>query len=368
MMPLDASLLFRDLPPDLRSELRAIAEERRLEDGTVIFKEGDPGDGLYVVRDGAVVISALITSTERRVFAHLRPGDFFGEMALLDERPRSATATAEGSVALAFLPRSKMATPLHVSPELALQVARVVSERLREFDRRYLHEILQVERLAAVGRFASGIIHDLKNPLTIINMAAELVCGDGVSPQSRRGAAETIASQVDRITNLINDVIAFTRGTQVQPMLVETDFAGFIERLVACLQRDAELRSTTVACANPPPREIVAIDSARLTRAFFNLAYNAMDAMPNGGRIVLRFETTGTEVLTELEDTGPGLPTGILDRLFDPFVTEGKEHGTGLGLSIVKRIVEEHRGCISAGNRPGGGAVFRIALPRSRSA
>jgi signal transduction histidine kinase len=359
-------MLFRDLPADLRDDLHAAAQERSFDDGAVVFREGDPGDGLYVVLDGGVAISALITPADRRVFSHLRAGDFFGEMALLDEQPRSATAMAEGGATLAFLPRPSMEILLRASPDLSLRFARVISERLRDFDRRYLKETLQVERLAAVGRFAGTIIHDLKNPLTIINMAAELVCGANTPLESRQTARESIASQVERITHLINDVIEFTRGTRAQPVLAKTNFAEFIRQMIASLQKDAELRSTVVACANPPPAEIVAIDSARLRRAFFNLAYNAMDAMPDGGRISLGFELAETEVITEIEDTGPGLPPGVLGRLFEPFVTEGKEHGTGLGLSIVKRIVEEHGGCITAGNRVGGGAVFRLALPRAR--
>jgi two-component system sporulation sensor kinase A len=98
---------------------------------------------------------------------------------------------------------------------------------------------------------------------------------------------------------------------------------------------------------------------------FHNLIGNAVDAMPNGGRIVLAFSTSDSEVLTEIKDSGNGIPEEIIDKLFDPFVTYGKIKGTGLGLSICRRIVEEHGGKISARNHSRG-ASFQFSLPRNR--
>jgi signal transduction histidine kinase len=108
----------------------------------------------------------------------------------------------------------------------------------------------------------------------------------------------------------------------------------------------------------------VSIHPKRLRRIFYNLLHNATDAMPEGGRIILRFQATEKEVVTEVEDTGQGIPPEIAEHLFDPFATHGKAHGTGLGLSICKRIIEDHQGWISARNNPGRGAVFAFGLPR----
>lgn len=365
MVPLEASPLFNTLPPEVRQPLLDAARTERFPDGANIFREGDSGDGFYVILEGAVAISAMINATERRVFSQLGAGDFFGEMAVLDEHPRSASATAENVTTLAFVPRDTMVALFHASPELALRFAQVIAERLRDFNRQHLREVLQVERLAVVGRFASAVVHDLKNPLSIINMAAHLGCRDNASHDARALAAERISMQVERVTHLVNDVLDYARGQRIQPALQNTDYATFIHPLVMNLQKDAELKSATLLCANPPPAILVALDASRLSRAFCNLAYNAMDAMPDGGRILLRFETSAREVITEIEDTGPGLPPEILGRLFEPFATHGKEHGTGLGLSIVKRIIEEHGGQITARNGSGGGAIFCFTLPRA---
>jgi signal transduction histidine kinase len=108
------------------------------------------------------------------------------------------------------------------------------------------------------------------------------------------------------------------------------------------------------------------LDPRRLRRVFCNLIVNATEAMPRGGKITLRFRTTPKEVVTEIQDSGKGIALEIADQLFDAFVTHGKENGTGLGLSISKRILEDHRGWISARNASGdgSGAVFSFGLPR----
>ena len=368
MVPLESSPFFNTLPPDVRQQLLGAARTEQFFEGASVFREGDSGNGFYVIIEGEVAISAMINATERRVFSKLTAGDFFGEMAVLDDHPRSASATAESATTLAFVPRETMEALFRASPELALRFAQVIAARLRNFNQQHLREVLQVERLAVVGRFASAIVHDLKNPLMIINMASLLGNRDNASHDVRALAHERISMQVDRITHLLNDVLDYVRGHRVQPTLQKTDYATFIRQLVMNLEKDAELKSATLLCANPPPAIPVALDASRLSRAFCNLAYNAMDAMPDGGRILLRFETSAREVITEIEDTGPGLPAEILGRLFEPFATHGKEHGTGLGLSIVKRIIEEHGGLITARNGSGGGAIFSFTLPRAERA
>ena len=101
-------------------------------------------------------------------------------------------------------------------------------------------------------------------------------------------------------------------------------------------------------------------------RAIFNLINNAIDMMPEGGKITLRFAVDEEEVTTEIEDTGPGIAPEIASRLFEPFATHGKQKGTGLGLSICKRIIDDHQGRIFARSEPGRGAIFSFSLPREK--
>jgi signal transduction histidine kinase len=123
------------------------------------------------------------------------------------------------------------------------------------------------------------------------------------------------------------------------------------------------LKGVSIEWLNPPPAIKLLLNPPRLMRVFCNLMFNAVDAMPEGGAIKLRFETTPREVLTEIQDTGSGLPAEVVERLFEAFTTFGKPRGTGLGLSIAKRIIEEHDGYIYARNVPGSGALFGFGLP-----
>ena len=192
MASLNESKLFSALQPEELDFLRTAAEERSYPAEAAIFQEGDEGDGIYVVGEGEVRISALITQNERRVLTRVGPGDFFGEMAVLDSETRSATATAERQTLAWFIPREKLLELLERSPRLAVSLVREFSLRMRDFNRQYVQEVLQAERLTVVGRFARSIVHDFKNPLNIIGLAAELMEMEGAPASLRQSASGRI--------------------------------------------------------------------------------------------------------------------------------------------------------------------------------
>src|SRR5262249_11483293 len=150
------------------------------------------------------------------------------------------------------------------------------------------------------------------------------------------------------------------------PVLTPTDFAEFITSTLDDLRDELQENNVKLEMQSEPPKRKVAMNPKRLGRVFNNLIGNAVDEMPRGGAIKLRFTIEGGEIATEIEDTGRGIAPEILDRLFEAFATHGKSKGTGLGLSICQRIIEEHGGKISARNQPGGGAIFRFTLPTAK--
>lgn len=355
--------LFGNLPPgDLRA-LERIAQSRRYRAGQIVFEEGDAGDGLYLVLDGLVQIRAKVAGDEQRSLSQLGAGDFFGEMALMDNEPRSATALSESDSVVAFLPRTELVPLLETSASLVLSLNRQFSLRLREFNRRYLEEVLQAERLALVGRFARSIVHDFKNPLAIIALAAELVGSNSTTPEMRALAQRRIQNQVERLSNMINELLEFARGDETGNVLAPVDYAAFLNPLIEEIRQETALRSVVIHLPDPPPNLRLLLDPRRLTHVFYNLIHNAVDAMPQGGQVQIRFRVEGRQVTTEIQDTGPGIDPAIAKRLFHPFATHGKTHGTGLGLSICRRIIEDHSGKIQAYNAPEGGAVFWFSLP-----
>jgi signal transduction histidine kinase len=354
----------------LSEELQALesdGEIREFPAGRVIFAAGDQGDGFYVVESGRVQIVASVGGDERRVLASIGPGDFFGEMAVVDDAPRSAAAIAEGDTRALFLGRDKLLQLLGRRPQLALNILREFSIRMRALNQKYIDEIIQAERLAVIGRFAGTIVHDFKNPLTIIGLAAELACSDDTSPPMRAQAQDKIARQVERMTNMLQELIDFTKPSGQRPPLRPLDFARYMNPLAREIRQEIADRGVKLVVEEPPPSLKVRIQPQRLSRLFYNLLNNAVDELPDGGKIFLRFVTTPGELRIEIEDTGRGIAPEIAQSLFKPFATHGKAHGTGLGLTICRKIVEDHGGRIWAeSGRRGRGATFCFTLPLER--
>ncbi len=363
MVPLQSSKLFGDLPAaDIENVLRVTRELSFAADQT-IFKQGDPGDGIYVVKDGLIQISAIVATGESRVLSRVGPGELFGEMAVLDNNPRSAGAVAAEAATVYFIPRADLVCLLDRTPRLAAAVVREISRRLRDFNRQYVREVLESERLALVGRFASSIVHDLKNPLNIIGISADMACMATSTPESRQVSKARIRKQVDRISNMVNELLEFAQGANTNFVLAKIDYRRFVNQLVDEVQPEVALKSAAIEFITQPPEVMVKVNPQRVARVFHNLIGNATDAMPSGGKIKLRFELADHKVVTEIEDTGEGIAPEIADRLFQAFATFGKANGTGLGLSICKKVIQDHHGAIYARNSPDGGAIFGFSLP-----
>lgn len=363
MVALESAKLFRELKPEELKALRAIVQEKQFPTGEAIFKEGDAGDGMYVLKDGLVEICSGANPGTRRVLSQINPGEMFGEMSVIEHRPRSASAIAARDATAYFIPRAGMLRLIKRSPGLALSLLQDISHRLREFNQQHIREVVQSEQLAVVGRFARAIVHDLKNPLTIISLTAEMVCAPNAKPELRAQSNERIRKQIERISDLVGEILQFTQGGHVDTHLAPMDYAKFIGQVIEDLRHETEFKSVKVELANTPPAITLQINPKRLRRVFFNISHNATDFMHDGGKIFLRFIPKGSELVTEIEDTGPGIAPEIADKLFQVFATHGKEHGTGLGLSICKNIIEDHGGRIWARNEKGRGAVFAFALP-----
>jgi len=363
MVTLESCPLFRGLKPGELKTLQQAAQEKKFPAGKEIFKEGDTGDGVYVIKDGKVQISGVLGNNNRFMFSQVEAGEIFGEMAVLENKPRSASAVADGETTVYFIPREAMLKLVEDSPRLAMNLLQDISHRLREFNRQYIEGVLQSERLALVGRFARSIVHDLKNPLNIIGLTAEMVAMEKSTPESRRVNKTRISKQVDRISEMVNEILDFTQGSQGTFVLAPTNYSVFVEQLIEEMRPEIDIKSAAIELQSPPPAVTLLLNPKRLRRLFYNLIHNATDAMPGGGKILIRFIVANNEVTTEIEDTGAGIAPEIAERLFDAFATYGKAHGTGLGLSICKKIVEDHQGRISARNEQGRGAVFSFILP-----
>ncbi len=363
MVHIEQCKLFEALSP---SELELLWNSARLvnvANGSVIFNEGDVGDGVYLIKSGKVQIFSRVGEEHEKEFATFGVGEIFGEMAIIENKSRSATAKAVEDTELYFIPCEAMANVLERSPKVALCFLKDISRRLRKFDKHYIKEVIQAERLAIVGRFARSIVHDLKNPLNIIGIAADMASMENATNESRQEARIRIRHQIERISNMVNELLDYTQGAHTSFILSLINYSDYVTPLIYELKGEVALKKVELVLQNQPPSVSIAMDPKRLSRVFYNLVHNATEAMPNGGKIFVNFSLETDKVVTEIQDTGRGIQPEAMAHLFEPFFSYGKSHGTGLGLSICKKIITEHNGNIQAKNAPEGGAVFSFTLP-----
>lgn len=239
-----------------------------------------------------------------------------------------------------------------------LIMLRDISERKRLQDR-----LRKTERIAELGTVASGMAHEIGTPMNVILGRAEYLM-DRVTDETVKKGLHTIVAQVERITRVMNQLLAFARrkpperGPLALREVVENSVEMFQERL-AKSQVQVELRLD-----DDCPK--VKADADQMNQVLINLIMNAIHAMPAGGRLSIGMVPAGQMVKLTVADTGHGIPPEVIANVFDPFFTT-KEFGkgTGLGLTVVKGIIEEHHGSIAAESQEGKGTTFTILLPKS---
>lgn len=224
-----------------------------------------------------------------------------------------------------------------------------------------LEEERRAERMAAVGGALSGIVHDLRTPLTVLGGVARLMVKED-DAERRAALRDDHKKQIAHIQTMIHDVLAFAKGTsEVLPRKV---FAReFMHDLEEILRLDLDGTPVTLVM-QVDFRGALRIDDAKMKRVVMNLARNAREAMgEHGGELRIALREDGDFVVLSVSDTGPGIPKEMEGRLFQSFATHGKANGTGLGLAIVKTIVDQHEGTLTVSSEPGRGTTFAIGLP-----
>lgn len=222
-------------------------------------------------------------------------------------------------------------------------------------------ELLRRERLAAIGQMAGSIVHDLCNPLATISTAAETLNRDGLAPERRRTLLESQLSSVQRMHSMLRELLDFTRGSY-DFKLERHSLATLVERSVQGVSGHALYKGVVIENQISPDLFVKA-DAEHLRRVFENLLTNSIQAMPGGGLVSLVAVNLDGKARIDVTDNGPGVPIEIRERLFEPFVSHGKQGGTGLGLAIAQSIVEAHGGTISLKTTDAPGASFCIILP-----
>jgi signal transduction histidine kinase len=226
---------------------------------------------------------------------------------------------------------------------------------------------LSNERLAAIGKMAAHVTHEIRNPLSAMGLNVELLeeeishgAPHAADSAEVKNLLAAIQREVQRLEHLSEEYLRVARLPQ--PRMEADDVATAVRDIVSFARPEIELARCTVAIDVEPDLRPALFDEAQLRQALLNLLRNAREAMPDGGPIGVRVEGTGMSVVIAVEDRGGGIPDEIRARVFDPFFST-KGEGTGLGLAITRHIVEAHGGSVTCERRDGGGTRFRIALP-----
>jgi signal transduction histidine kinase len=330
--------------------------------GEYLFREDDPADGVCLVLEGEVEILRTAGDGEH-ILTSIGAGDFLGEVAVLDGHGRSTDARAREATGVAWIPRNALLEVLVTEPvTLTLHLFQNVLAVLRQTNDLYIEEAVRKKKLSLIGEMAGSLMHDLRNPVTAIQLAADLVKMDHSDEETVR-CCETIRLQCDRVMAMAEELLEFSRG-EARLHLESTDTTVLVQRFLAFnddSSRPPGLKFTILA----EPAEIE-IDSMRLLRVLQNLVANAVDAVNSrpDGRLDVRVWVRDGILHLTVRDNGSGIPAQIRDRLFEPFVTHGKTGGTGLGLAIVLNVVAAHRGKISVETEGGQGTEFLIRIPQ----
>ncbi|MFL6255057.1 MAG: two-component system sensor histidine kinase NtrB, partial [Pyrinomonadaceae bacterium] len=238
--------------------------------------------------------------------------------------------------------------------------------------------VARTERLAAVGRLAAGVVHEINNPLATIAACAEAlearvaegIYGEGADVEDLREYLQLIRGEAFRCKQITNGLLDFSRARAVEPAPVNvSEVVESAARLLAHQKRGASIKIEVELSDSLP---LIPGDMGQLQQAVIILAENAIDAMPQGGTLGLRTlrdaDDESESVIVEVSDTGQGIPVEIRERIFDPFFTTKEVgRGTGLGLAVCYGIVTEHGGRISVESAVGRGSTFRIVLPATKN-
>lgn len=245
--------------------------------------------------------------------------------------------------------------------EATVESNRELEEALAQL-RAAQQQLIQSEKVAAIGQLTAGIVHDVKNPLAIIRGLAELMDEDPSIDEANRKNLAVIRDNVKRASRIVNDLMTFARQSNLERS--EGDLRNTVEtvlRLTSYLAREARVNVITEL---PEQAVIATYDAQQIEQVLVNLIQNGVQAMPKGGTLRISVSRNGDAAAIAVQDTGVGIPPENLNRVFDPFfTTKPPGEGTGLGLSVSYGIVSSHGGRIDVQSTVGHGTTFTVILP-----
>ena len=380
---LRSAYFFKDLTDHEIKLIQEVCHEQSYRAGTLIFEEGEKAERFFIILEGELEVWKSYDAKEKDLLAVHGAGHLFGEMALIDDLPRSATVLVRTSARLLFIERADFQRIINENSSIALSVMKSVSLMVRKSNESFvdnLHarnralekayrelketqeELIRTERLSTLGKFSSLILHDIRNPLSILRGYAEMILLNSEERDRVRRNAQKIITEADRLNRLASDLLDFSRG-DIRLNMQIVDLQQFVQRVIVQIGERFKTKKiglhTHVEYKGP-----VLMDEERMLRVFLNLSDNARKAMPLGGDFVIEIFEEVENYCFKISDNGVGMSDDVKAKIFEPFFSFSERGGTGLGMSIVKNIVEAHQGNLLVTSEKFGGTTFKIILPK----
>ncbi len=372
--------IFPGLTESWLSYISTSLHTRHFPAQSVICREGEPGDAFYIIESGHVEVSKRLDADTSRILVRQGPGQFFGELSLVQEVPRTATVTAIEDTILLEISKADFNQYINHNPAMAVAVIRSTTARLRDNDQRAIEELRQKNEELALAytdlqheverrsEFLTVVSHELRTPLTSVKGYTHLVKSGMLRDTDLDQAMETLTRNVDMIVRLVNNILFLQEIELIVPQMEMINLETIVREVVGHLApkaREAGLRVLIDIEAGLPR---LRGDEDNLTQAFSALLDNAIKFSPNGGEILVRVKREGPRALVSVADPGVGIEPNVVEHIFDRLHILDKkgDHlfgGIGLGLPLVRAVVQHHDGSIRVQSEPDKGSTFTIELP-----
>ena len=244
---------------------------------------------------------------------------------------------------------------------MAFFYVRKAIEKTKNLEKRAINS----ERLAFIGTLAGGLAHEIKNPLSTLNINLQLLQEElesmtGENSKRVYRKTQVLQKEVQRLEQILNDFLRFARGQKLE--LKDHDMNEILDEVADFVTPEIKQKKILILKSYDADLPQCRLDSNLIKQAILNIIINAEQAMENGGELMIRTFKDKKYIQIDITDTGPGIPKDIIDKIFQVYFST-KKTGTGLGLPTAKRIIEDHRGTISVQSEEGKGTNFSIKLP-----
>jgi two-component system sensor histidine kinase AtoS len=372
---------FNTMASSLKEQVKKIEEsEKRYRllfesAGDAIFileAEGKPAGNIVAANPAAVAMHGY--SLDELLSLNIRDLDAPDDAAKVSDRIRRIFSGEWLKMEINHMRKDGTVFPIEISAGLLefgnhkyiLAIDRDITERKQAEE-----TLRRTEQMKCAGELATGLAHEIKNPLAGIKASIEVLSTAPYLPEDDKGILVQVIGEIKRIESLIKGLLNFARPSR--PQFDDTDVNAVLDAVAyLVLQSPSRAagasRGITIVKDFDRHLPVITADPMQLKQVFMNLLLNAVDAMQDGGILVMktRLDAAAQAVRVEISDTGRELDAAVMDKIFQPFFTT-KPKGTGLGLAISKRLIEDHGGRIGVARNPGGGATFNISLPVTQS-